>query len=171
MSVKTSVDMARFIFTTGKLIQDQVFKAHAVHFVSKGKAESYGELSMPQMHAIMIVRTRGQVSMRELAEGLGVSAPSASVMVDRLVERGVLSRRPSRSDRRKVVIRIAETALDDIVSCENKVLGIFVDLVEKIGPETAQQWCDVLKQVARALEGACEKNTNPARKGATDANQ
>jgi len=59
----------------------------AVAFPGQGKA-IFQELTSPQMTALMTVRERGQVTIKELAEGLGVSAPSASVMVDRLVEMG-----------------------------------------------------------------------------------
>jgi DNA-binding MarR family transcriptional regulator len=89
--------------------------------------------------------------MSELAELLGVSPPSASTMVDRLVDKGVLSREHSTEDRRKVVVRISPESAKNIESVESSILQLFEGLVEKLGPETTRQWCRVLKHVNAVL--------------------
>ncbi len=73
-------------------------------------------------------------------------------MVDRLVERGLLTRTPSDQDRRKVVIRVTPDALKDIAQVEEIILGSFVELVDAVGPETTKKWCEVLQQIKRVLE-------------------
>jgi DNA-binding MarR family transcriptional regulator len=73
-------------------------------------------------------------------------------MVDRLVEKGLLSREPSRKDRRKVLVSVSPEALKKIDTIEETILHSFVDLVEKIGPKTAQMWCQVLKKVRETQE-------------------
>jgi DNA-binding MarR family transcriptional regulator len=91
------------------------------------------------------------MTMSELADQLSVSPPSASVLVDRLVEKGILCREHSTTDRRKVVVRVspeAEKIVEEIIA---NILQFFVDLVEKIGIETAQKWCDVLTHVTSVL--------------------
>jgi DNA-binding MarR family transcriptional regulator len=92
---------------------------------------------------------------------LGVSPPSASVMVDRLVEKGLLSREPSREDRRKVLVSVSPEALQRIDRMEETILQSFVDLVEKIGPKTAGMWCQVLKKVREVQEE--ESPGNPSK--------
>ena len=143
---------ARYIFSTLKMIRDRIFRAQAAHLAAFGKSATLGDLSIPQFHAIMIVRTLGQVTMTELADRLGVSPPSASAMVDRLVEKGILTREHSVEDRRKVVVRVSPEAIEDIEGVEGTILRSFVELVEKIGPETAGKWCEVLEQVKSVLE-------------------
>jgi DNA-binding MarR family transcriptional regulator len=73
-------------------------------------------------------------------------------MVDRLVEKGLLSREPSREDRRKVLVSVSPEALQKIDTIEESILQSFVDLVEKIGPKTARMWCQVLKRVREVQE-------------------
>lgn len=151
MQENETLAQARYIFTTGKIIRDHIFRVQSSHLAACGKSEALGELSVPQYHTIMVVRMWEQITMTELSAQLGVSPPSASAMVDRLVGKGILIREHSREDRRKVVVRISSEALKDIEGLEDTILRSFVELVEKIGPETARKWCEVLERVKSVL--------------------
>lgn len=152
MTEPSTLDQARFIFTTVKLIRDRIFRAQTAHLASHGQQCAFGELSVTQLHAIMIVRQRGEISMSELADLMSVSPPSASSMVDRLVEKGVLDRRHSRSDRRKVMVRVTPAVSKDIETVEESVLQSMVELVKKLGPDTTRTWCEVLDRIKIVLE-------------------
>lgn len=152
MKNRDSIDSARYIFTTGRMVHDQVTRICTAACLEEGKAGRFGELSSQQMNLIMMVRVREAVSVSELAHLLGVSAPSVSVMVDRLVERGVLTRTPCDRDRRKVEIRVSAEAIEKIARVEEMILASFVELVEALGPETTRKWCDVLQQIKQVLE-------------------
>ena len=143
---------ARYIFTTGRRIHDRVQQITTAACMEEGGDSRFGELSAPQMNLIMMIRVRETVSVTRLASLLNVSPPSASTMVDRLVERGLLTRTPSSEDRRKVVIRVSPEAIKEISRVEEKVLAAFVDLVQAVGPETTQKWCDVLERIKDVLE-------------------
>jgi DNA-binding MarR family transcriptional regulator len=141
---------ARYIFTTGKVIHDRILKIQSNQLASDNCGD-FGELSVSQLHVIRLIRKHGALAMSELAGLLGVSPPSASTMVDRLVEKGVLSREHSTEDRRKVVVRISPESAKNIESVEGTILQLFEDLVEKLGPETTRQWCRVLKHINAVL--------------------
>ena len=161
MQREDTLEQARFIFTTGKMIRDRLTRIHACTIPAEGHDEGCYELSMSQMHAVLMTRDRGQVTVSELAEILSVSPPSASAMVDRLVEKGVLTREHSREDRRKVVVRVSPEASKNIDNVEGRILLMFVELVDKIGSETARKWCDVLERVQEVLAG--ENGGSPPR--------
>ena len=108
---------------------------------------------MAQTRAVIMVDDHGELSITDLANMLSVSPPSASVMVDRLVERGILIREPSRRDRRKVAVRLSPNTQDHIREMETHMLGTLIDIVEKIGPDTTRKWCEVLTVVEAALNG------------------
>jgi len=152
MTDQDTLTSARYIFTTGRMIHDRIMRISTGACMSIAKNDRFGELSAPQMNMIMMIRVREAVSVTELAVLLGVSPPSVSTMVDRLVERGLLSRTPSDQDRRKVVIRVSPEAIKDIALVEEMILGSFVDLVEAVGPETTHKWCEVLEQIKQVLE-------------------
>ncbi len=146
------IEQARYIFRTGKLIRDRIFRIHTRLLAQDASRGKYRELSMPQVHAIMVARDRGQATITEIAGVLGVSLPSASAMVDRLVDKGILMRRHDRRDRRRVLVSVAPQAVREIEKINDTILQSFVDLVEKIGPETTAQWCEVLRRVNQVLE-------------------
>ena len=79
-------------------------------------------------------------------------------MVDRLEDKGLLHRERSMEDRRKVVVRLSEEAAAQAERMEGAVLAAFLDLVEKVGPETAEKWCEVLERVEQVLSEPLAKN-------------
>ena len=150
MHMESNIDKARYIFSTGKLIHDRILKVQSQH-LSACEAGMASDLSMSQLHMIRIVWENGSVAMTELAHQMGVSPPSASVMVERLVTKGILCREPCKSDRRRVLVRIAPQAVERAQAIEASLIQFFVQLVEKIGPQTSQMWCDVLARIKVAL--------------------
>jgi DNA-binding MarR family transcriptional regulator len=151
MTDSDNLASARYIFTTGRMIHDHVQRITTGACMRQGKNHRFGELSAQQMNMILMVRVRESVSVTELAALLGVSPPSVSTMVDRLVERGMLTRTPSSRDRRKVVIRVSPEAIDEIARIEAVILASFVELVEAVGPETTRKWCEVLRHIKQIL--------------------
>lgn len=150
MNGHREMEQARFIFTTGRMIHEQILRVHSRHLVHK--ATSLGsELSAAQMNAITIVNKHGPLSMGALADQLGITAPSASAMVDRLVEKGILIREHSSEDRRKVEVRISPAAVKEIQAIEESLFRLFQGLVRKLGPETTRKWCDVLASIQKVL--------------------
>ena len=152
MVANKNIDQAWHIFTNGRKIHEWVFQLENRYMAKTGVSMAFGEFSFAQMRAIKLVKAKGQVSITELAELLQVSAPSASTMVERLVEKGVLVREPDTADRRKVVVTISPDMVTTIEQIEKEIFGSFVDLVEKVGPEIADDWCRVLNRIGEVLD-------------------
>lgn len=70
-----------------------------------------GDLTLPQAKALIVLYNQGERSLTELAAGLAVSLPSASELVDRLADRGLVERTTDPADRRRIVISLAEPAI------------------------------------------------------------
>lgn len=156
MSNTRTTEQARFIARAGRKLKDHIFSIQSG--LHNGCSACKGdELSMAQVQMVMAVQSAGVLTISALAEKLKVSPPSASCMVDRLVDKGVLLRERSERDRRKVVVRLSEQAAAHAESMEGAVLAAFLDLVEKVGPETAEKWCEVLERVEQVLAKS-EKN-------------
>ncbi len=150
MSNDVVMDQARYIFFTGKVIHDQILNIQS-RYLASAHSGPFKDLSVAQLHVIRTVRSHQELTMSALAELLNVSPPSASAMVDRLVEKGALSREHSTEDRRKVVVRISPQAIKHAEEVESAIMELFVKLVEKIGPETTTQWCRVLERIKSVL--------------------
>jgi DNA-binding MarR family transcriptional regulator len=64
-------------------------------------------LTQQQYQALLVMKSRqGNLSITELAAQLLVKHHSAVGLVDRLEQQGLVKREPSKSDRRKVVVRL-----------------------------------------------------------------
>ena len=147
-----TLEQARHIFATALTLKKVVFERHFANALVGGPSQAL-DLTIPQMHALMVVQERGQVTIKELAKALYVSAPSASAMVERLVEEGMVSRQQSQADRREVAVRTTAKGRDGIEQMECHVLHTIVELLEKMGPEYAEKWCDVYRRLTDVMRG------------------
>ncbi|HUR24552.1 MAG TPA: MarR family winged helix-turn-helix transcriptional regulator [Candidatus Thermoplasmatota archaeon] len=69
-------------------------------------ADSNSGLTVAQFRCLKMVQRRADVSLGELADANGVSAPAMSKLVDGLVGAGLLERRASTGDRRRVELTV-----------------------------------------------------------------
>lgn len=65
-------------------------------------------IALPQLRILFRVRARPGIDLRTLADELNISPSAASQQVDKLVERGLLSRTPAASDRRRLRLELTE---------------------------------------------------------------
>lgn len=68
-----------------------------------------GSLSLIHLHVLTVIEADGPLSMSRVAESLGVSVASATGIVGRMEERGLVERRHSSTDRRVVLVHPTET--------------------------------------------------------------
>lgn len=83
-------------------LQDEIVQRRAVW-----DSEPWLELNMstPQLKALLLISDEEAIRMRELARKLGGSFSNATVLVDRLVDRGLVERLMDPEDRRVVLVR------------------------------------------------------------------
>lgn len=66
------------------------------------------DLTMPQLKVVLLLFISGPSRMSDIASALGVSLATATGVVDRLVERDILTRESDPGDRRVVLCRLSE---------------------------------------------------------------
>jgi len=104
-------------------------------------------LTPPQMHTLMAIRVHGSLTVKGLAGAMHVSAPSASAMVERLVELGAVTREQNHEDRREVLVQLTPKAAETLERLDEHIMESLADLLEKLGPEYAEKWCDVCRRI------------------------
>jgi DNA-binding MarR family transcriptional regulator len=62
------------------------------------------DLGMGQLKAIGLLTERRQSTVGGLAKAIGISEPSASILVDKLVQRGLVARETDPADRRRTLV-------------------------------------------------------------------
>ena len=90
--------------------------------------------------------------MKELAELLQVSGPSATLMVDRLVEMGLLMRSQNPKDRRVVELRMSKQGEAAMREHHRHMETIILALMGRLGPECTEQWLDVYGRIREVLD-------------------
>jgi DNA-binding MarR family transcriptional regulator len=81
--------------------------------ITAGSLAQVGErVTMPQLRVLVLASTRPGLNNRDVAEALGVHLSNASRTCDRLVQAGLLSRRESPLDRRRVQLSLTDAGHD-----------------------------------------------------------
>ncbi|CCH48190.1 MarR family winged helix-turn-helix transcriptional regulator [Pseudodesulfovibrio piezophilus] len=65
-------------------------------------------LTLPQVHALEILGTHKALRMKELAERMGVTTGSLTVLADRLETAGMIRRKPHEEDRRSILVELTD---------------------------------------------------------------
>src|ERR1035437_4242293 len=65
------------------------------------------DLTKGQLRTLFALQRCGTASLSQLAESLGVQAPAASAVVERLVQLGVVDRSVDSTDRRRLVLSVS----------------------------------------------------------------
>ncbi len=75
-----------------------------VGVAARSMADIEDVVSVPQLRALMIVATRGPLSLTALADDMGIHPSNATRACDRLVASGLLDRRDDPADRRQLLL-------------------------------------------------------------------
>ena len=69
------------------------------------------ELTLSQTHVIEVLGHHKALRMKELAEKMGVTTGSLTVVVDKLVKKELIRRTPHVSDRRSLIVELTEKGM------------------------------------------------------------
>ncbi len=145
-------ELARSIVRTIDLLKNRAFGCLPDETV-------FPSLTGRQIVLLMTVREKSGISIKELADAMGVTTSSVSTMVERLVEAGMVTREPNPSDRRGVLVRVAPHLEAAIDLMEKQTLRWLVELLDKLGPETTQLWRELDARICSVLgEKQAESN-------------
>lgn len=107
----TAPSAAELWFAMNSLVRD-----HAAE--SRSRIDARIDMPFSRFRALRRVATR-DLTQSELARRLGIDAPAASVIVNDLVDRGLVSREPRADDRRFKIVAITDagrTVVDSLMS-------------------------------------------------------
>ncbi|MHB1416572.1 MAG: MarR family winged helix-turn-helix transcriptional regulator [Chloroflexota bacterium] len=91
LSIERALDMLRGIFASVRAAQPAWLEL---------------DLTVGQIKGLFFLAHHGAMTIGQVAEGLGIGAPWASVLVDRLVDLGLVERTEDAADRRRTLARL-----------------------------------------------------------------
>jgi DNA-binding MarR family transcriptional regulator len=101
---------------------------------------------------MVILFVRGAIRMTDLASGLGVTLATATGLIDRLVERGLVTRDSLPDDRRVVLCRLSESGHRTISQIWNSAKNRSRELLETMDTEKLRMFTDVLSTMLESAE-------------------
>lgn len=159
------LEQAREIYSTVRLLQDRVIRRDLHRNRHGGEGVCAKDLTVPQWNTLQTIHERGQVTIKSLSEALQVSAPSASSMVERLVEMGMLVRKQSRTDRREVLVRVTKAGQTALEEMDEMILTTVSDLMDKLTETEVEQWCRIYRRLREVVLAESEAARDAAANG------
>ena len=108
-------------------------------------------ISMAQLRCLHAVAASGEVHMSRLVSQLGVSISTVSGLVDRLVDRGFVSRHDDPADRRQVVLEATSAGTAFLDGMRELGNAQFRELIARLRPDelrTVRRSIEILSRVA-----------------------
>jgi DNA-binding MarR family transcriptional regulator len=108
-------------------------------------------LSLAQYHLLEPLSS-GPRTNRELAESAGISAPTATRMVDGLLQRGLVTRIDDPIDRRAVVISLTEEGRAALTRKQREYAVRRRQIAAALEPDEQRVATDLLRRLAAVIE-------------------
>lgn len=109
-------------------------------------------MSTPQFKALILIYEEEGVRMRELARRLGGSFSNATVLVDRLVERGLVERMADSQDRRVVLVRVTNNGQRLVEQLVTSWRSLSPSLLKALGPDELTKVSEALRLLVKAAQ-------------------
>jgi len=122
-----------------------------------------GPASYAQMKVLIHLAEYGSQTMGELADGLRITTPSATGLVNPLAEMGLVVRERDMQDRRVVRVRLSEEAEAMAIDVLAKRRLQVEAALEGMDPEAQQHFLDGLNRLATVYE----RDREPKRRAKT----
>ncbi len=93
---------------------------------------SAADLTFTQLRGLSMLARRQPLRMSDLADALGMTAASASALIDRMVQRGFVTRRSDPDDRRTVLVELSRRGQRILDIMERGSSDHFTRMIEKM---------------------------------------
>ena len=111
-----------------------------------------GSLSLVHLHVLTVLESDGPLSMTHLADALDVSVASATGIVDRLEDRGLVERRRGPGDRRVVLVHPTEAGLAVFQDLGAQRRAHVAELIEGLSDDEQRAFLVGLRALRRERE-------------------
>ena len=97
-------------------------------------------ISLPQMHLIEVVGNHEALRMKDLADKLGVTTGTLTVMIDRLSRKGYVERLRDDMDRRSYFITLTDPGREHYRNHHRMHDGLIADICDLLGESESERF-------------------------------
>lgn len=134
------------------LIVDAVLSASRVlvAVAARSLGDVAEEVTLTQYRTLVVLASRGPQSLATLAAAVDVTPPTATRMCDRLIKKGLVTRRHDRGDRRLVRLTLAKKGQELVDAVTERRRAEIAHLLEAIPSEQEAALVDSLQRLMSA---------------------
>jgi DNA-binding MarR family transcriptional regulator len=127
-------------------------------------------LSIPQLRTLAFLARQPGACLLHLAENLGVSRPTASTLVDRLVRRGLITRTQDPRERRRVVLTLTPPGARHFRRARRAAHVWLATTLAHLSPEALRRISRGVTMLGEAFTGARRHDSRPRLTGSVPTN-
>lgn len=115
-------------------------------------------LSVPQFRALAFLHQRPGTCLFAVADHLGVSRPTASTIIDRLVRRGLVTRSVDPHERRRVILRLTQKGARHLLQARKATRAWMADVLGPFPRGTLHRIAEGVNLLGQAFKEAVGPN-------------
>lgn len=147
-------------------VADAEDELHALVVRCLGPVVVPADLTLRQVQVLALVRSTPDLTGQDLARLLDVTTPTTSGIVERIVSRGWLERRPDPEDRRRTLLRVTAEGEEVLDALEGPPRQARARLLDGLQVEELE---DLARLVGRLLDLAREPGAGRGAEGSPQA--
>ena len=117
-------------------------------------------LSVPQFHVLVFLYRHPGASLSSAAEHLGVTCPTASVLVDRLVRRGLVDRTAYPQERRRLALTLTATGAQHLQQARDATRTRVASLLAGLSAAELHKIVEGVTLLGKVFKGAITERGN-----------
>lgn len=114
-------------------------------------------LSVPQFRVLAFVKHHEGASLSDAAEHIGLTLPSMSKAVDAMVKRGLIERKTSEEDRRRMTLALTEAGLEVFQTTTDATRARIAGLLGELTPDQCSEVMNAANTLKSLLSNKIEE--------------
>jgi DNA-binding MarR family transcriptional regulator len=113
--------------------------------------KSYENLTIAEANALCVIGPQEPKTMKQIAEALGVAVSTPTRTIDRLVEKGLVTRTVAKKDRRKLLIELTPEGKDLLERMDEEGILMARKMFENLQDEEIASLKKILLKISEKL--------------------
>ncbi|MBU1147972.1 MAG: MarR family winged helix-turn-helix transcriptional regulator [Candidatus Omnitrophica bacterium] len=109
-------------------------------------------ISSAQIIILITIQAHGQCKTKIVAKERGISPPTATGLIDRLVRSGYVKRSPDPEDRRVVMVSLTKKGENMVKTHMDAIRDVWKKILVRLTAEEQKQYLHILKKISGATE-------------------
>ena len=118
-------------------------------FKSKMKGFSHITLSITEVGTLHYINENGQVTMKELSKFLGITPPSTTTLVDKMIKLKILKRSFHKEDRRNVILSFTDSGKEMFEKARNEKIKIMKNILSCLNEKERLELCRIFNKILK----------------------